>query len=570
MNHVSPSMPYTRWLAALLVANFAALVVLNLFRLPTIQTVPVYGLSLVWAWVALRRVRWRRSAPMPDKLPWLMAGAAMVLLTAPRIPYLLEWLPGVYVKPAFDDFARVAELVSMTLSPGYPLHHPENETLLFSFYYAPLYPMAALKLAVPVLTLKDTIVVVNALYHVLVLGSLVEVARLLLRDRRKVRVFLALALLFGGFDYLAHGRLLPPGIPEWWQAGPIFHGNTQISSFYIGLFCVIHHFVGFYAVVIAYVVFFYGRIESNPERLPSGRARRFLRWRKPALVLLLLCSAFYSSVFAFMSVPLFALVHRRAIWRKLILSPVFPAVGCAACVPLFLYLGKFPGQTLVASTFRLRLTDSFLLDKALSLPVFVLLVPLVEFGGIPLLILLVYRRLSPIARRYFAAAAVFFLLTYFLAYSKNNNLSMRGMFLPTFTFFLLFARYHGEIGDWFHRHVPSGRRAWQTAVALLFFGGGFGALYGATAMGLWSAATCSLSYRGLGLAPPEWVGVLERVDSRRIARDRRVTRLPASLVPAEQRRVLFGAEALLVSVPPSEMVPWERELARQPRRGFFR
>ena len=189
---------------------------------------------------------------------------------------------------------------------------------------------------------------------------------------------------------------------------------------------------------------------------------------------------------------------------------------------------------------------------------------------LPLLLLLVYRRLSPLSRRYFAAASLFFLLTYFLAYSKNNNLSMRGMFLPTFVFFILFARYHGEIADWFRRYVPSGRRAWQTAVALLLLGGGFGTLYEATAMGLWSAATCSLSYRGLGLAPPEWVGLLEKVDSRRIARDRRITRLPASLVETDQRRVLFSAETLLLPVPPSEMVPWERELARQPRRGFFR
>ena len=63
---------------------------------------------------------------------------------------------------------------------------------------------------------------------------------------------------------------------------------------------------------------------------------------------------------------------------------------------------------------------------------------------------------------------------------------------------------------------------------------------------------------------------VSKVDSRRIARDRRVTRLPASLVEAKQRRVLFSAETLLLPVAPAEMVRWERELARQPRRGFFR
>jgi len=549
-------MPFTRCLAAILLANFGSLVVLNLFCLPTGQTVPVYALSLAAAFVSLRPVCWRRVPALGDRLVWLMAAAAVVLLTLPRLPYLLEWLPSTYVKTAFDDFARLAELVAMTLSPQYPLHHPGNAELPFSFYYAALYPMAVLKLALPVLTLKDAVFAVNLLYHVLVLGSLVEVARLLLRDKRAVRVLLALVFLFGGFDWLMHGRFFPPGNPEWWQAAAPFYGNTQISSFYISIFFVVHHFLGFYAVVIAYVVLFYSRISP--------------KWLKPALVLLLLCSAFYSSVFAFMSVPLFALVHRRVIWRRLVRTPVFPVVCSAACVPLFLYLGKFSGQALVASTFRIRFTDWFVLDKVLSLPVFVLLVPLVEFGGIPLVILLVYRRLSATARRYFAVAAAFFLLTYVVAYSQSNNLSMRGMLLPTFVCFVIFARYWRDLADWFGAHVWRGRWFFRTGAVMVMCGGVFGTLYETAAMVLWSGATCSLSYELLEIPPPQWVGLLRRVDSRRIARDPSVTRLPPRLVPPEQRRVLFNAETLLEPIAPEEMVEWERELARQPREGFFR
>ena len=144
------------------------------------------------------------------------------------------------------------------------------------------------------------------------------------------------------------------------------------------------------------------------------------------------------------------------------------------------------------------------------------------------------------------------------------------MLLPTFVFFALFARYQSEIAAWFRMRVSSGRLAWKLALALILAGGGLGTLYEAAAMGLWSAATCSLSWRIVGREPPAWVGLLEEIDSRRIARDRGITRLAPSLVSPEQRRVLTGAETLMGPVPPEELTPWELEIARQPRRGYFR
>src|SRR5687768_16579435 len=122
------------------------------------------------------------------------------------------------------------------------------------------------------------------------------------------------------------------------------------------MFWVIHHFVAFYALFLDYVLFYYTR--ANHRSL------------KITLVLLLLVAAFYASPFSVMSVPLFAIIHFKMIWTRLIRSWSFAYVAIAALVPLFLFFGKLPAQGFKISTSHLVFTEIFWIDKILTAPIY--------------------------------------------------------------------------------------------------------------------------------------------------------------------------------------------------------
>lgn len=148
-------LPISRALAALLAANLFSLVLLNACRLPSQALLVVLPFGWTVCWLLLRRLRLRRAPFAVSRTATLCAAAALVLLTVPRLPYLAEWLPGAVVLAQADDYGRLAELVSLTLGGRYPLPHPSNRAFLLSHYYAALFPMAWLKLACVLPTLKD-------------------------------------------------------------------------------------------------------------------------------------------------------------------------------------------------------------------------------------------------------------------------------------------------------------------------------------------------------------------------------------------------------------------------------
>ncbi len=266
-------LPFTTILIAVAITNFATLVIMNLLDLSVRLTAPIYLVCAIGAWLLANRVQWRRLSIKIDRISVGLAVIILILLTIPRLTYVSEWIPGNTVAVIGDDFRRLGLLASMTLSDAYPLRHLCNGHYLLSYYYASFYPWVVVKLLVPWVTLKDTIFLGNLFYQALLLGSLVELAHLLMRNTASVRILLFFTMVFGGFDWTVAGTLLTDC--EWWQAR-LFHADTQITAFYTAQLIVIHHFLSFYLMLLAYVVFFYSRIAGS---------RRLKAW-----IVLLLCA----------------------------------------------------------------------------------------------------------------------------------------------------------------------------------------------------------------------------------------------------------------------------------------
>ena len=114
---------FSKLLLALMISNFISLVGLNLFSLRSSDLPYIYLPSFfAVAWVLSRfSMKRRMSSVTIDPLSLVFAGIALVFLTLPRVWYFLEWIPGNSVLAGWDDFARLAELISMTLSDRYPL-----------------------------------------------------------------------------------------------------------------------------------------------------------------------------------------------------------------------------------------------------------------------------------------------------------------------------------------------------------------------------------------------------------------------------------------------------------------
>lgn len=532
------TLPITRILASIIITNFASLVILNLFEMKTHNIFGIYVIFGSIIYYILNRCRVKRISLKPDKYTRIMAILTLVALTIPRIPYIIDWLPHTTVLVIADDYARLAELVSMTLSDRYPLRHPANDQYLLSFYYAALYPMVVLKTIFPVITLKNSIFIGCLIYNILILGSLMEIARLLFDNQRSMNIFFFLCTLFGGFDY---------GV-EWWQ-NLIFSANTQLSSFYTGIFWTVHHFIGFYAIIIAYIVL----------HRTSFRRRAY----KYGIVALLLAGAFYSSPFSFAPL-LFFLPHHRTIVLKILRSSVFWLVCLAGIVPLYVFMNKLTGQTFVPSTFRLVITHQFIIDKLLSLPIYVLIVPIIELAAIPLVLYLVLHRMRLIEKKYYISSWIYFLVTYIIAYSGYNNISMRGMFLPTFLWFFLFAKYNKYLIS--ERLIISfyTQRAKRLIIITLAISLA-NPLYSQFILLKETLANTSLTYAILGEQAPAFIKPVygEMAHNRQL-----LMYTPDST--DRNTNYKYNAEKFINPIPIDEMQEWEREILRLPREGFFR
>jgi len=406
-------LPFVRVLASLLAANLTSLIVLNALRLPVAALVAVFPLGWVAWWWFLGNASVRDAPFRAPRAAMIWAGAALILLTAPRLPYLLEWLPGAAVLAQADDYGRLAELVSMTLGGRYPLPHPSNQEYLLSHYYAALFPMAWSKLAIPVLTLKDSIFLGNLLYHVLFLGSLLEIAPRLTRRPGAAAIFVFLMTLFGGFDILA-SHFIPFEHTEHWSRQWLGRVR-EFSSFYTANYWTVHHMAGLWCVVLAGVYW-------REARFPSA-------WRKPLLAGWLLVSAVACSAFVVLSLPLLAWRELWTLLRRLIRTVTIVPVSAAALVPLWIYSNRVE-----SGSFQW-------VPVNLALPLYLLAIFVIDFAGLPLLLAIRWKRLDPAERRWFAGSLLFFASTWGLESIGYNNYAMRGGLLPGLVVMLLAARH---------------------------------------------------------------------------------------------------------------------------------
>ena len=227
------------------------------------------------------------------------------------------------------------------------------------------------------MTLKDALLVGYFFYHVLMLGSFVELTHLLMRNTVSARILMFLVTLFGR-TRLDDGGFTDDGSRM--VAGEVVSRQHEVTAFYTAQLIVIHHFLSFLSIMLAYAVFFYSRVAGGV--------------RLKALIVLLLCaSAFFASPYPVLSAPFLAIVHYRVILRRLVLSWAMPVVALAA--------GAVAAVLRPTSRARFRLlhvspvlTGNYVVDRILGIPPFFLLVPLIEFGGIPFVLFFLFRRLG--------------------------------------------------------------------------------------------------------------------------------------------------------------------------------
>ena len=591
------NLPFSRFFSAVVIANFLTLALMNLLQLPVYTAVFVYAGSVLAGLHLLSRLRLRSVRSPLDKTSLWIAIGALVLLTVPRLVYALQWLPNTEVRVIGDDYAHLAELAAMVYSNSYPLRSPPSPDFLFSFYYASFYPPAVIFMALPFLTLKDALIAGNFFYHLLILFSIVEAGHLFFRGKWQIRWFVFLLTFFSGLDWLTKPLQLTTTY-EWWQKD-FFAANTQISSFYTGMYWTVHHVVGFWAVVMAAVWLFYSYVprfyrvrnragmrsgeravvvtgdSTAPDLMPLPFPRFHVqgRWPKPLAISLLAAGAFYCSPFSVLALPFFAVLHWRLIWRHVVRTWMFAYAAVLAAVPLFLFLHRQAESALEPSTFRWQVTGDFWLDKLISLPVWLLLVPLVEFAGIPFLLLLVVRRMTPLDRRYFAMTVPFYLIIYVAAFSNTGNFSMRGMFLPTFVLFYLFAKYSPALAARLGFREEGGlpgrggaSRKWLLGAltALFVIAGSVGAFKMGGAMLNIGWLNTSVPYRMSGEPLPKEL----TYPYRDLVFDRSVTTYTPT--DADRKgRAKYNVEKLMDGLPVADMSLWERELMRYPRTGLY-
>jgi hypothetical protein len=305
---------------------------------------------------------------------------------------------------------------------------------------------------------------------------------------------------------------------------------------------------------------------------------------------LLAAGAFYSSPFAVLALPFFAVLHWRLLWRHVIRTWMFTYAAVLGIIPLYLFLHRQAESALEPSTFRLQVTGEFWIDKLISLPIFLVLVPIVEFAAIPFLLLLVVGRMTQLDRRYFAMTVPFFLLIYVGAFSNTGNFSMRGMFLPTFVLFYLFAKYSTDLaarmggmraaqqdptapGSTHLQEVPTPRRypppgvtRWARVATIVLF-------VAATSVGVFVMGgamlhigwlNTSVPYHMANEPPPKEL----TYPYRELVFDRSVTTYTPSEVD-RKGRAKYNVEKLMEGVPVKELSLWERELMRHPRTGWY-
>jgi hypothetical protein len=93
MTKLFSSFVFTKVLLSVLLANFFSFVLFYALKMPVSLTPEVYLIIFIAVLCLIRNIRFRQTDFPADKVSLIFLGMALLLLTIPRLTYLIDWLP---------------------------------------------------------------------------------------------------------------------------------------------------------------------------------------------------------------------------------------------------------------------------------------------------------------------------------------------------------------------------------------------------------------------------------------------------------------------------------------------
>jgi hypothetical protein len=418
-----------RILLAIFCANFATMLAMNVFKLAAGLQLWIYIVFFALFWWAAFLVC-PKTSRLAELLPqreatWLVCGVLVMglLYASVRFQYPLEPVMHRLALGIEDDGSHTQELNSLINSQQYPAQSSFTLSDYFSMYYAAWMLLAALYRALPFafVTFKTVLFLGNAIYAILFPLALTHIVSESARSKQQVYWAIYLGGFWCGLDWL------------WMLAHPLVPNAFWLK--HLGLYL---DFAGYSQSTVI-----------TNHHLSSGIAMMLCayiwhRYRGKGCVLfvsLLLCYAFYSSVFVFLgSFPFIAYLWLRSLRNRTADALAVCGLSSALIFPLLWLFLRKPGAT----TFefpephpRVILLPRILGGLHLHYGFwsgFLLFMVVISLQFAYFTYVLIYKRrtLSRNEAILGGLAVAYIVSTYFVGFSHANNYCMRGVVVPAF------------------------------------------------------------------------------------------------------------------------------------------
>ncbi len=418
-----------RTLVAIFCANFATMLAMNVFRLAAGLQPWIYFslLALLWwatAWVTPRTMRIREILPHREAT-WLVCGVLVMglLYASVRFQYPLEPVMHRLALGIEDDASHTQELNSLINSQHYPAQSSFTLSDYFSMYYAAwMLPVALYRvLYFGFVTFKTVLFLGNAIYAILFPLALCYIVSEAAHNRRQIYWAIYLGGFWCGLDWLmmiAH-PLVPAGF---WLMKLGLH--LDFAAYGQSTVVTNHHLSSAVALMLCAYVW-----------------HRFRGAGCIVFVSLLLCYAFYSSVFAFLGgFPFIVYLWLRSLRDRAVETVVVGALSSSLIFPLLWLFFRKPSA--VAFEFPEQHPRILQLPRILGgvhfhygfwsgLLLFTIVI-LLQFAYFTYVLAFKRSTLSTNESILAGLAILYIISTYFIGYSHANNYCMRGYVVPAF------------------------------------------------------------------------------------------------------------------------------------------
>ena len=418
-----------RTLLAIFCANFATMLAMNSLKLAAALQPWVYFPLLVLFWWATKMVA-PRTERLTELFPqreaaWLVAGVLVMglLFASVRFQYPLEPVMHRLALGIEDDASHTQELNSLINSQHYPAQSSFTLSDYFSMYYAAwMLPVALYWLLhFSFVTFKTVLFLGNGIYAVLFPLALAYIVSEAAQSKRQVYWAIYLGGFWCGLEWLV--MLANPLVPyPFWLMKLGLH--LDFASYAQSTTITNHHLSSAVAMLLCAYVW-----------------HRFRGAGCVLFVSLLLCYAFYSSVFAFLGGFPFALY----LWVRSLRTRAGDAIAVSALSfllifpMLWMFLRKpgpvafeFPEQhprliQLPRLLGGLHLHYGFWSGLLLFMAVIML-----QFAYFTYVLVFKRQTLSRNEAVLAGLASLYIISTYFIGFSHANNYCLRGYVVPAF------------------------------------------------------------------------------------------------------------------------------------------